>query len=58
MGQWLTLYAPHAGGADSIPGQRAETPGLAAETQNTKQKQYHNKFQKDFLNGPHQLKKT
>ena len=39
--------------AGSIPGQGAKIL-QEAENQNTKQKQYCNKFNKDFKNGPHQ----
>ena len=44
-----------ARGAGSIPGQGARIPyALRLENQNIKQKQYSNKFNKDFKNGPHQ----
>ena len=43
------------GGAGSIPGQGAKIPyASGTEKQNIKQKQYCNKFNKDFKNGPHQ----
>ena len=45
----------NAGGAGSIPGQGAKIPHtLGPKHQNIKQKQYCNKFNKDFKNGPHQ----
>ena len=47
--QWLTL--PLAGAAGSIP--RA----LWSKNQNIKWKQYCNRFNTDFKNGPHQKKK-
>ena len=46
-----------AGGAASIPGQGAKIPhALWPKIQNIKQKQYCNKFNKDFKNDPHQKK--
>ena len=47
----------NAGGVGSNPGQGAEIPH-ASQTKKTKtnQKQYCNKFNKDFKNGPHQKK--
>ena len=48
----------NAGGAGSIPGQGAKIPHASRpKNQNIKQKQYCNKFNKDFKNGPHQKKK-
>ena len=45
----------NAEGAGSIPGQGAKIPdGSQPKHQNIKQKQYCNKFNKDFKNGPHQ----
>ena len=45
----------NARGAGSIPSQGAESPhALWPKNQNIKQKQYCNKFNKDFNNGPHQ----
>ena len=42
------------GDAGSISGQGARTPHASQpEKQNIKQKQYCNKFNKDFKNGPH-----
>ena len=44
----------NARGAGSIPGQGARIPyALGPENQNIKQKQYSNKFNKDFENGSH-----
>ena len=46
------------GGAGSIPGWGARIPHTSRpKNQNIKQKQYCNKFNKDFKNGPHQEKK-
>ena len=45
----------NAGGAGSIPGRR--TKASRPKNQNIKQKQYCNKFNKDFKNGPHPKKK-
>ena len=48
----------NAGGVGSIPGWGAEIPHAAQpKNKNIKQKQYCNKFNKDFKNGPHQKKK-
>ena len=50
-----------AGGASSVPGQTAKIPHASGPNhQKVKQKQYCNKFNKAFKNGPHQknLKKT
>ena len=44
-----------AGGEGSIPGQGAKIPH-ASRPKNVKQKQYCNKFNKAFKNGPHQKK--
>ena len=45
----------NAGGAGSIPGLGAKIPhALRPKNQNIKQKQYCDKFNKDFKNGPHQ----
>ena len=45
----------NAGGAGSVPGQGARIPhALGPKNQNIKQKQYCNKFNKGFKNGPHQ----
>ena len=49
----------NAGGAGSIPGQGTKIPHASwLKNQNIKQKQYCNKFNKDFKNGPHQKKKS
>ena len=43
----------HAGGAGSIPGQGTKISYASRpKNQNIKQKQYCNKFNKDFKNGP------
>ena len=44
---------------DSIPGRGAKIPPmpLSQKNQTIKQKQYCNKFDKDFKNGSHQKKK-
>ena len=56
--QWLRVHLPNAGGTGSIPGQGAKIPHASGpKNQNIKQKQYYNKFNKDFKNGPHQKKK-
>ena len=44
-----------AGGVGSTPGQGVKIPHtLGPKNQNTKQRQYCNKFNRDFKNGPHQ----
>ena len=48
----------NAGSVGSIPGQGAKIAHASRpKTQNLKQKQYCNKFKKDFKNGPYQKKK-
>ena len=48
----------NAGGAGSIPGRGAKIPHASRpKNQNIKQKQYCNKFNKDFKSGPHEKKK-
>ena len=48
----------NAGGAGSIPGWGDEILHASyPKNQNIKQKQYYNKLNKDFKNGPHQKKK-
>ena len=43
--------------AGSIPGRETKIPHASwPKNQNIKQKQYCNKFSKDFKNGPHQKK--
>ena len=55
--QWLRLRLPMQGGVGSIPGQGAKIPHASGpKNQNIKQKQYCNKFNKDFKNGLHQKK--
>ena len=45
----------NAGGVGSTPGQVTKIPYASwPKNQNIKQKQYHNKFNKDFKSGPHQ----
>ena len=45
----------NAGGEGSIPGWEAKIPHASwPKNQSIKQKQYCNKFNKDFKNGPHQ----
>ena len=52
--QWLGLCLPMQGGMGLIPGQGAKIPHASwPESQNVKQKQYGNKLNKDFVNGPH-----
>ena len=52
--QWLKLHLSMQGGEGSIPGQGVKIPhALGPKSQNIKQKQYCNKFNKDFKNGPH-----
>ena len=51
-----TLHS-NAGGVGSIPGGETKIPHASRpKNQNIKQKQYGNKFNKDFKNGPHQKK--
>ena len=48
----------NAGGAGSIPGWGVKIPHASwPKNQNIKQKQYCDKFNKNFKNGPHQKKK-
>ena len=52
--QWLSHCLPMPGGVSSIPGQGAKvTHILWPKLQSIKQKQYSNKFNEDFKNGPH-----
>ena len=45
----------NAGGAGLIPGRETKIPhALQPKNQNIEQKQYCNKFNKDFKHGPHQ----
>ena len=49
----------NAGGAGSTPSWGAKTPHASwPKNQNIKQKQYCNKFNKDFIIGPRQKQKT
>ena len=49
----------NAGGVGSIPGQGTKiSHASGTKNQNIKPKQYCNKFNKDFKNGPHQKKKN
>ena len=53
----VKLLPSNAGVAGSIPGSGAEIPPATwPKIQNIKQKQYCNKFSKDFKNDPHQEK--
>ena len=48
----------NAGDVGSIPGRGAKIPHASGpKNQNIKQKQYCNKINKDFKNGPHEKKK-
>ena len=54
----VRISLSNAGGAGQIPGRDAKIPhALWPENQNIKQKQYCNKFSKDFRQGPYQKKK-
>ena len=56
-GPVVKMSPSNAGGAGSIPGWGARIPhALGPKNQNIKQKHYCNKFNKDFKNGPHQIK--
>ena len=47
----------NAGSVGSIPDRGVEIPhALRLNCQNIKQKPYHNKYNKDFKNGPHEKK--
>ena len=55
--QWLGFCAFTAMGTGSIPGWGTKIPhALRPKHQNIKLKQYRNKLNKDFKNGPHQKK--
>ena len=57
-GPVVKTLSSNAGSAGSIPGRGAKIPHASRpKNQNLKQKQYCNKFNKDFKNGPHQEKK-
>ena len=54
-GRVVKTWPFNAKDAGSIPGQEAKTPHTSRpKNQNIKQKQYCNKFSKDFKNGPRQ----
>ena len=54
-GPELKTLPSNTGGAGSILGQETKIPHtLWPKSQNIKQKQYYNKFNKDFKNDPHQ----
>ena len=55
-GGWVVKTLPYkAGGVGLIPGWGAKIPfALWPKHQNIKQKQYYNRFNKDFKNSPHQ----
>ena len=54
----VKILPSHAEGVGLNPGQEAKIPHtLRPKTQNIKQKQYCNKFNEDFKNGPHQKKR-
>ena len=54
-GPVLRTSPSSAEGAGSIPGRGPKIPhALQSENRGVKQKQYCNKFKKDFKNGPHQ----
>ena len=54
-GPMVKTSSSKAGGEGSIPGRGAKIPhALWPKKQNIKQKQYCNKFNKDFKNGPRQ----
>ena len=53
----VKTLSSNAEGVGSIPGQGAKIPHASwPKNQNIKQKQYCNKFNKDFKNGPHKKK--
>ena len=65
-GPMVKTSPSNAGGVGSIPAWRAKIPHASQQkkknqkpkrTKNVKQKQYCNKFNKDFKNGPHQKEK-
>ena len=54
----MKILPSNAGGVSSVTGQEAKIPHISGpKNQNIKQKQYCNKFKKDFKNGPHLKKK-
>ena len=53
-GSVVKTLPSNAGSAGSNPGQEAKIPHASlSKNQHMKQKQYCNKFNKDFKNGPH-----
>ena len=57
--QWLRLCLPMQGvWVRSLVGELRSHMPLSQKNQNIKQKQYCNKFNKNFKNGPHQKKKN
>ena len=60
MVQWLRKTSPSSAVCAGLtPGQGAKIPHAAGPKKNNiKKKQYCNKFNKDFKNGPHQKKKS
>ena len=53
----LVVKTPPSSSVGSIPSQGAKIPhALRSKNQNIKQKQYCNKFKKDFKNAPHEVK--
>ena len=56
-GPVVKVLPSNAGGVGLIPTQGAKIPHAPRpKTQNMKQRQYCNKFNEDFKNGPHQKK--
>ena len=57
---WKSSGSPsNAGGEGLTPGQRAKIPhAYRPKNQNIKQKQYWNKFNKDFKSGPYKKKNS
>ena len=54
--QWLRLCTSNSRAVDSIPGQKAKIPHASRpRNQNIKQKQYCNKFDKDFTKKMNEL---
>ena len=52
-----TVPSSAGGTGSSVPGWGTKIPRASYKNQNIKQKQYCNKLNKDFKNGPHQKKK-
>ena len=54
----VKISPSNGGGEGSVPPQGAKNPQASwPKKQNTKQKQYCNKLNKDFINGPHKNSK-